>query len=73
MANRPQSVPERFVSIWARIEAMPAYEFEDSRRHVLASLKREAELIIETALDRAWRLTYIAGDVINDSQPKVNE
>jgi len=71
MRNEP-SIPDRFVTTWAAVQAMPAYDIKDSRRHVLASLQREAVDALAVAISHADRLAQLSHQMLIDTAPKGN-
>lgn len=59
MSGNQPSVPDRFVTVWAELQAIPAYDREDPNRFVFHQLQQEAIEIISDALRRSYRIAEL--------------
>jgi len=67
-----QSIADQFIEVMAAVRAIDIAS-DDPMRHVMRSLKQEAEQIISEALRRAGLLAYHARTVQHDAAEAVKE
>lgn len=67
-----QSIADQFIDTMAALRALDIAS-DDPMRHVMRSLKQEAEQIISEALRHAWTLAHHARDAQKDASVAVKE